>query len=389
MEYPPAIIPVLVMLLVTRPLTVLLHELGHAVPALLFSRSAVTIYIGSFEETSHSKPVKIGRLTCWFRRNPLQWWWGLCEADCGSMSVARQVIYVSGGALVSLFFALVMLFLLFSAPLPTMLQFFCTLLFTSALFDILFNFNPFLKRTQAGQTYYSDGRTLIQLLRLKKSVKAYDTALQLYRDKQYEQAAGLFERLLKRGWTNEETYRLAGTAFLFCRQYIKVIEIYHALQNRCPLNADDWYCLGMAYLQLAQDEEAEYCLEQSLTLQPENPYALNAFGYLLTTQESFEQAIPWLNKAIALDHNYSYAYNNRGYALMQTGQLEEGLADVQHSIQLDRDNSYAWRNLGIYYLLKNQPEKAKEWLLKSREMDPGTPLLGELLKQCSGFKGVL
>lgn len=382
MEYPPAIVPVLVMLLITRPLTVLLHELGHAVPALLFSRGPVTIYIGSFEETHQSKSVKLGRLTCWFRRNPLQWWWGLCEADCGSMSVARQVIYVMGGALVSLFFALLMLYLLLSASLPMPLLIFCTLLFTSALFDILFNFNPFLKRTQAGQTYYSDGRTLIQLLRLKQSAKTYHQALQYYRDKQYESAATLFERLLKRGWTNEETYRLAGTAWLFCRRYPKVIQIYMALRDKCPLNADDWYCLGMAHLNLNQPEEAQYFLEQSLALQPDNPYTLNALGYLFTTLEAFESALPWLNKAIELDNNYSYAWNNRGYARMKTGQLEQGLADVQHAIQLDRENSYAWRNLGIYYLLKQEPEKAREWLLKSREMAADTPLINELLQQC-------
>jgi len=383
MEYPPAIIPVLVlMVIVTRPLTVLLHELGHAVPALLFSRGPVTVYIGSFEDTSRSRPLHAGRLTCWFRRNPLKWWWGLCEADCGSMSVARQVIYVSGGAIVSLVLALCMLYLLLYGRLQPLPRVFCILFFGSALFDILFNFNPFLKRTQAGHTYYSDGRTLLQLLRLKKSVKAYDAALQLYRDKQYEQAGLLFEKLLKRGWTNEETYRLAGTSFLFCRQYHKVVQLYRALADKSPLNADDWYCLGMGYLYQAYDGKAEECLQQSLALHPQNPYTLNALGYLLNTRQCYGEALPYLDKAIELDNNYGYAWNNRGHARMQTGNLEQGLEDVQHSIQLDKDNSFAYRNLGIYHLLKNEPQKAREWLLISRKMDPETPLVEELLRRC-------
>lgn len=383
MEYPPAIIPVLViMLMVTRPLTVLLHELGHAVPALLFSHGPVTLYIGSFEDTSHSNPVKAGRLTIWFRRNPLKWWWGLCEADCGSMSIVRQVLYVSGGALVSLLLAVFMLYLLLSGRLQPLPRIFCILFFASALFDILFNFNPFLKRTQAGETYYSDGRTLLQLLRLKQTVKAYDSALQLYRDKKYEPAALLFEKLLKQGWSNEETWRLAGTSFLFCKQYNKVVHIYQTLAGKVPLNADDWYCMGLGYLHQPHPGKAEYCLKQSLALQPENPYALNALGYLLTTLQCFKEALPYLDRAIELDNNYGYAYNNRGHARMHTGKPEEGLADVQYSLELDKDNSFAYRNLGIYYLLKNEPEKAKEWLLVSRGLDPDTPLLDGLLKQC-------
>lgn len=380
MEYAPAIVlGLLLLLIITRPITVLLHELGHAIPALLFTRKEVTIYIGSYGDAHKSFALKTGRLTSWFKYNPFQWWWGLCQADCSNMSFPQQAIYTAGGTFFSFITAAAFFYIAFAFNMHGSLKLLCVFAFASALFDIFLNFTPRVHRNADGTVLYSDGHNLWQLIMIQRFTKEYATGIQLYNNKAYEQSAIIFEQLLSKGLINEQIYRLAGSSYLFCRTYNKVTQFYQALSNQCQLNADDLYCLGLAHLHNGVIDDAERCLQQSLTLQPDNAYTLNAIGYLLTTQHRYPEAIVLLDKAISLDPSYSYAYNNRGHARMETGLLEEGLADIQYSLELDKDNPYAYRNLGIYHLLKQEHEKAHTYFLQSQAMDKDTPLVQELL----------
>lgn len=389
MEYAPIIALGLVLLLViTRPFTVLLHELGHAIPALLFTRNKVIIYIGSYGNTHRCFALKTGRLTIWFRYNPLKWWWGLCEADGNGMTWLQQIIYVAGGALFSLIIATTVLYIAFTLNMHGVLKLLCVSAFASALFDLCFNFSSVIRTNKDGTIQYSDGYTLGQIIKIQYSSRDYKTGIQLYNNKAYNQSATLFEQLIAKGWTNDEIYRLAGTSYLFCKQYHKVIHLYQQLSAQCILNADDLYCLGLAHIYSGSGDAADTFLQQSLVLQPDNAYALNAIGYLLTTRHQYTEAIPLLDKAIQLAPSYSYAYNNRGHAKIETGMMEEGLADIQYSLELDKENAYAYRNIGIYYLLKQEHEKARTYLIKSQEMDKETPLVAELLQKTliTGYK---
>src|ERR1700733_4247692 len=47
-------------------ITILIHELGHAIPALLFTQKPVTIYAGTFGDDTSQK-FKFGRLTIFVR----------------------------------------------------------------------------------------------------------------------------------------------------------------------------------------------------------------------------------------------------------------------------------------------------------------------------------
>jgi hypothetical protein len=73
------------LVLITRPVTVLLHELGHAIPAILLTRQKVTIYIGSHGDPKKSLKFKLGLLEGYFRYNPFDWNRGLCVPSARSI----------------------------------------------------------------------------------------------------------------------------------------------------------------------------------------------------------------------------------------------------------------------------------------------------------------
>jgi hypothetical protein len=89
---------VLVTWILPVPLT-LLHELGHALPLLAFSRGRVIVRVGR----QPARPVPIGRLELLVRwlNSPRWGWFGFVEGEGEEPSRGRRVAILAGGPLVS------------------------------------------------------------------------------------------------------------------------------------------------------------------------------------------------------------------------------------------------------------------------------------------------
>ena len=92
---------ILICIVFARSITTLFHELGHAIPALIFSREPVHVYIGSYGEEQKYIRLKIGRLTIFFRFNFLDWRIGLCR-HMGKLNYRQDLITTLGGPIMSL-----------------------------------------------------------------------------------------------------------------------------------------------------------------------------------------------------------------------------------------------------------------------------------------------
>src|SRR5579859_2563186 len=102
MQYLPLIALMIIgPLLITRPFTVLFHELGHAIPAILLSKEKVTIYVGSYGDPAKSFRVNIGLLEVWFRYNPFKWRSGLTIPSAKGISLDKKIIYTLMGPVAS------------------------------------------------------------------------------------------------------------------------------------------------------------------------------------------------------------------------------------------------------------------------------------------------
>jgi len=54
-------------IILSRPITTFVHELGHAIPSLLFTKGPVVIYVGSYGDISNSTTTTFGRLSIIFK----------------------------------------------------------------------------------------------------------------------------------------------------------------------------------------------------------------------------------------------------------------------------------------------------------------------------------
>lgn len=367
-------------IIVAHPITVLLHELGHAIPAILFTRKKVTVYIGSYGETSKSFRLKIGLIEFWFRKT-LFWKTGMCVPSSTDMSLPKQMIFILGGPLASIITAGITSYFVFKYDMHGALKLIIVIFTMCAIFDFLTNIIP-SKISQVlptGEVHYNDGAKLRQLFGINNFSKEYQAAAELYNKEQYATAAPMFEQFLNKGYCIADVYRLAYTSFMYIMDFTKAYETLKNFESTREMDSNDHYNLAFVCSNLKLTDETESHLERSLILNPDNPYTNNYIGYELNKQNMYAEAITYFDKVIAIDPEYAYAYNNRGHAKIELEKIDEGLADINHSIKLDKENSYAYRNLGIYHLKLNQFKEAESLFKKAKEMDRNTEMIEELL----------
>ena len=94
--------------LLTRSITTLVHEYGHALPALLFTEKEVKVYVGSYGNLDNALTVKLGRLTTYLKFNLLNWNIGMCQHE-GEYSKTKRAIIILGGPIASVLLSIPLL----------------------------------------------------------------------------------------------------------------------------------------------------------------------------------------------------------------------------------------------------------------------------------------
>jgi hypothetical protein len=127
--------------LIVLPLLILLHELGHAVPALLFTKSSVTMYLGSHGESVNMWRIQIGSLEVYLKRS-IFWRKGLCLYAGTGLSKAQQCVIILGGVMVSVLLAAFGFYGALAINLHGSVKLFMFLLFMYATFSVVTNLVP-------------------------------------------------------------------------------------------------------------------------------------------------------------------------------------------------------------------------------------------------------
>ncbi|MCH8904747.1 MAG: hypothetical protein IIA45_12645, partial [Bacteroidetes bacterium] len=83
---------ILVIAIILRPFTVLFHELGHGITALLLTKEKVTLYIGSYGDPKNSFKFSLGRLEFFIKYFSVLWEIGLCVHQSKNIPLNRQIL---------------------------------------------------------------------------------------------------------------------------------------------------------------------------------------------------------------------------------------------------------------------------------------------------------
>jgi len=363
---------------------VLLHELGHAIPAYILTKQRVEVYIGSFGDKEGCISITTKPVNFWIKCNPLYWFKGMCRPMAENVTLNMQIVYTAIGPVVSIVYIAFVFYLLPYLDPDGNLSIFPLLLGLAAIAVLAANILPINKvlKTNTGITY-NDGYTLLLLYKTKRLEKKYVKAFADVEKNNTAEAADFFEIATKKNIINISVFRYALQAFVNEKRFEAANRLIISVPFEGEFNSNDLTQISYVKMLLNQNDEALAILEKALLLDGNHIYALNNIGYLYTVLNRFSDAFEPLNKAIELNASAAYAYNNRGYAKISTGDMEGGYGDIKKSLELENNNSYVYRNMGIYYMKKENYKEALSWLKKAQNLDANTPMLEDLLKETS------
>jgi hypothetical protein len=162
-------------------ITVILHELGHAIFALLFTNGRVTLYIGSHGDPSTSFQIDIARLRIFFRYKVFLQGTGLCVAERSTNHWIKNFIITLGGPATSLVISGLCLYTMIFPEFHGAFKLFAFLLFVSSVIDFSDNIRVCEEPIMLfdGSITFNDGKSLKELIKNRKSFGKYKQLLRM------------------------------------------------------------------------------------------------------------------------------------------------------------------------------------------------------------------
>ena len=258
-------------ILASRPITVLVHELGHAIPSLLFTKDNVTIYVGSHGDINKSWFFKIDRLQGFLSYDIFQAQMGLCT-HASTPSIQHTLWIILGGPLASLLFGFLLIGLVNFVEFPPLLNFVMYLLLVSSIFDFFTNMIPSKNPSYLfdGTPVYNDGNSFFKLLKESKYPNSYFKAMNLFQKGKLKRAIHNLHKVLEEGVEDKLVYNQLIKVYFQDQQYERTLNIFNTMLTKHRLNSEEYHILAETYWKLENYERVilacNKVLHQNITI---------------------------------------------------------------------------------------------------------------------------
>jgi tetratricopeptide (TPR) repeat protein len=371
----------------------LLHELGHALPALWLTDSKqVEVYINAYGKKEGALRFRTGRLL--FYWHPFRWEGYGCGLTVYQMPRRYDWNYIIllGGVVFSLFVAGALLLIVTQLDLPKFWHTFAILLFAASVVDLFVNLNPNAKeiKLDSGQVTPNDGQRLRQLWQYHPVGKIHEQALLLANEERWIEATeSICTMPLDQADEHSLRFLLACIATSGELAEAPIADnAFKLLEEKEAVAAVDWVNFGVILGRRQDYEGALSCLDCVEELEIEESLRLVLLGnraFVLLEKGDVEQAEP-LFRQLSETQPEPYNIAHYGLCLAQLGQQEAGWEKIQKALTLGDNDPYALRCAGLYHLEQGQPEQALHYLQRISEDASRIARLSALLQQAKERK---
>ena len=349
---------------------VLLHELGHAIPMLIWSKKSVRVYIGSFGSPDRSLHLALGRVKLYIKYNPFLWLRGMCSPG-ERLPVRKIIFYTAMGPFVSLL-ATAFCFLLLHAIGPDHDQ--TVMLVTFMVIGGSLTISSAIPRgrlipTHSGKATRNDATQILVLWNLRNMPNEYWEGVDRFGNKDYAGAVELLGEAIGKSKPNRQLYRSAVGAALMAGEYGRAVEWMEMIRDNYRPSVEDEMNEAVFFAMTGRHRDAITANENLLRLHHNNFLLLNNMGYSLTAAGEAQKALFYLERGLTLAPRFAHLYTGRGWARMELGQWEEGMEDARYALELDDSLADGYRLYGLYALNSGDPGAARDWFLKARSKD--------------------
>lgn len=183
-------------------------------------------------------------------------------------------------------------------------------------------------------------------------------------------ASQTIRRALELAPNSEEVLSAFARLSLAQRQPVPAVRALEPLQRMHPSVPDYPYLLGVARLQIGENDGAIEALHRALELQPHDPKTLTALGLAFNNQKQFAEARDVLARSVEIDPD-----NYEGLAAL--AEAEEGLGELESAerhalaaLALSADHSGAHLALGKIRMNRQEHLGARDALEQAVAADP-------------------
>ena len=362
-------IAAIAIVLMTRSITVLFHELGHAIPSLLFTKEEVIICVGSYENLTKSKGIKLGRLTTFFTFNIFNWNSGLCLHK-GVTTFLQNFLIILGGPLASLLIGLGMIYVVNNwqgGQYGIAVAFF---LIVSALWDFISNIIPHEKPlvTHNGNIVYNDGYQLKRLLQQNRLAGHQQEALGEYRLGHYDKVLSLLKSDAVEGLPTTEIQRIYIESLMHTRHLEDAEETFYRYFGETELKSPDFSLIAEIKMEQKQYDNALEAYDRAVYLDFTNPLLHDKKGLCHTNQADYEEAVVAFSKGILHNPDFYQSMVNRAYAFIKLERLDLAKRDLNYALALNQSYPKTYFCLGLLYKELGENKEALTHLLKAEDM---------------------
>lgn len=359
---------VLLACICSRPLTILIHELGHAIPSLLFTDKEVIVIVGSLEDTKKSLFLNFGRLKIYLKWDVWSWYAGVCS-HAHTEKFYQSFLITLGGPLFSLGIAVgILTWIKYNDPTDGLISL-LTLFIISAAWDFCVNIFPSREPIVLadGSTIYNDGYTLLQLMRSQKLSTDYHQGVVARRDGKGSEAIELIQKSL-----DQKPSRIAATELIQVQlaegENQAAFDTFNKYLKPLKRKTSDYYLLAQVYQKIRKPYEAIVCLNKYLHDRFKDNAALNLRGEAYLDLDKFIEAFQDLQVAYAADRKNHRVANNLGYALARMKDLEGAAVHIVPSLEHLQENARAQFQAGFYFKEKGENQKAFACFTKAKTL---------------------
>ncbi len=372
------------LIVLLRSVTTLFHELGHAIPALLFSEGRVIVYIGSYGDTSKSLELHVGKLSIYFKINLFDWKIGMCSHQ-GIPNIWKNMLVIIGGPVASLLIAIPLVYIAATQFLALHWILLIGIFAMSATIDFVFNIFPIAKPIQMhdGGVSYNDGYQVVELAKRMALSEEYLKAEKLMEQKKYLEVIEFAIKKLQVK-LDKNLFLLKIEAHLKLEQRHEALLAYDEYIKDFTLQYEDYLRLGMIYKELGNREEAMNYFNHCFHVRFDDPDLLNAIGEICFLQANYELAIKRLTGAIMYSEDFYAPYIHRAKAFIKLKRYDMAMNDLERTLEFDPYHFEAHYQLGILFERQGNYEQSFIAFQKAHEIKPKHPGLAfkiELIRE--------
>lgn len=163
-------------------------------------------------------------------------------------------------------------------------------------------------------------------------------------------------------------YLFAGLAYFQLNEHQEAINVLNRGKDLVvdddELLAEFYMHLGDAYSKLKQHDASDAAFDQSLALDPENPYVLNNYSYYLSLRKiRLDDAKIMSAKSLEISPDNKHYLDTYGWILYQMGNYEEAKIWIEKSIENNAsEDAVVLEHLGdVLYKLGQKDDAIRYW----------------------------